>query len=83
MDVTTTCGEADPLHGTACEAWQVQIGLGAAPGLVAAQAGLAGYAHALHLVPPATLHVTVLPLIGVGESLSAPAAAVWGRHGDT
>ena len=82
MDVTTTYGEVDPLHGTACEAWQVQIGLGAEAGLVAAQAGLAGSGHALHLMPPDALHITVLPLIDVGERLSAPAAAVWRRHGD-
>ena len=79
--VTTACGEADPLYGTACEAWQVQIGLAWEAGLVAAQAGMAPQAAALRMLPPGTLHVTVLPLIDVGERLSEPPRVLWDRHG--
>ncbi|MEO3470940.1 2'-5' RNA ligase family protein [Roseomonas sp. CAU 1739] len=84
MSVTSTCGEADPLYGTGCEAWQLQIGLAAEPGLVAAQALVSAHGDAaLHVIPPAFLHVTVLPLIDVAERLSAPPAVLWDRHGAT
>lgn len=79
--ITTACGEADPPYGTACEAWQLQIGLAGDAGLVAAQAALEGYGTALRIIPPATPHITVLPLIDVAERLSAPPAALWARHG--
>ena len=78
---TTACGEVDPLYGTGCQAWQLQIGLAAEPGLVSAQARLVDHGGALHLTPPDALHITVLPLLDVGERLSAPAAALWERHG--
>lgn len=78
---TTARGEVEPLYGTGCEAWQLQIGLATGPGLVAAQARLADHAGALHLTPPDALHITVLPLIDAGERLSAPAATLWERHG--
>ena len=80
IGITTACGEVDPLYGRGCEAWQLQIGLAGEPGLVAAQARLAGQGAALRVMLPETLHITVLPLIDVQELLSEPAAALWRRH---
>jgi hypothetical protein len=71
--------EADALFGTACESWQLQVGLEGAAGLVAAQRGLG--AEGFHPIPAAALHVTVLPLIEAAETLPAPKPLLWDRHG--
>jgi len=70
--------EADPLYGTACESYQLQVGLAGVEGLVAAQRALAG--PGLHGIPASALHVTVLPLIDAAEHPAEAKAVLWARH---
>ncbi|WP_426956596.1 2'-5' RNA ligase family protein [Muricoccus radiodurans] len=73
--------EADPLFGTPCESYQLQIALSDEEAVAGLQRAVLDAAPgAFHAMPRHGFHITVLPLMDAAERLSEPKAALWARH---
>ncbi len=84
MKVTRAPGafQADTRIGAACDAYQLQVDLAGREILIEAQAAFAGTeAEGFTRSPPASFHITVLPLVDPGETLSMPTQEIWRRYG--
>ena len=74
--------QADTRIGAACDAYQLQVDLAGNETLTQIQAAFAGTeAEGFARSPAASFHITVLPLIDPGETLSIPTPDIWRRYG--